>query len=198
MSPLLLVCFMMKQQEQLRRFTERIKNIATVFLFYDVWLTLSNSKQRYSPNSLNTLCSQAMLTDKLLENGYGYVMKVDWKGTLYWTPFFSISPNAWWELVSEFKINIERIISCQSLIKEEINFWQEELNPEGEIVQCDFIDDMLPDDTEKIFENVLDEKLLKYLFTLQVAVSVSKKLSIKSEDLQNESIWQFFNSLISQ
>ena len=55
--------------------------------------------------------------------------------------------------------NIERILSCRSLIKNDINIWKEDLQKlesnEGE--SCEMIDEMLRDQIEEISESVLDD-----------------------------------------
>ena len=55
--------------------------------------------------------------------------------------------------------NTERILSCRSPIKNDVNFWKEDLQqPESnEEESYEMIDEMLRDRTEEISESVLDD-----------------------------------------
>ena len=55
-------------------------------------------------------------------------------------------------------LDTERMLSCHSPIKKDINFWKEDLQPESnEDESYEMIDEMLRDQIEEISEKVLDD-----------------------------------------
>ena len=54
-------------------------------------------------------------------------------------------------------LNSQRILRCRSLIKENVNFWEEDLTSENQ--KCiTVIEDLFDTRTQEIVESVLDEK----------------------------------------
>ena len=72
-------------------------------------------------------------------------------------------------------LNTERILSCRSLIKKDINFWKEDLQPESnEDESYEMIDEMLRDRIEEISESVLDDDSSEVATT--ISGYIAKKL----------------------
>jgi len=64
-------------------------------------------------------------------------------------------------------LNTERILSCRSLVKGDINFWEEDLKPENvEYESEEKIDQILCDRVEEIIESVLDNDSLEVVTTV--------------------------------
>ena len=95
--------------------------------------------------------------------------------------------------------NTERILSCRSLIKNDINIWKEDLQKpesnEGE--SCEMIDEMLRDRIEEISESVLDDDSSEVATTISGYIAkkflkrskckdCEKKLTVHDQDLQND------------
>ena len=95
--------------------------------------------------------------------------------------------------------NTEWILSCRSLIKNDINIWKEDLQKpesnEGE--SCEMIDEMLRDRIEEISESVLDDDssevattisgyIAKKLLKRSKCKDREKKLTVHNQDLQND------------
>ena len=53
-------------------------------------------------------------------------------------------------------LNSERILSCRSLIKENINFWKENIDSDAE-ESLDSINDLFDERADKVMEAVLDD-----------------------------------------
>ncbi|MEO0684954.1 MAG: hypothetical protein AAFY76_07890, partial [Cyanobacteria bacterium J06649_11] len=156
-----------------------------------------------TPSALiNTLRSQAMLIDELLEDGYDYVMT----GRLQSDPiecrfsqYRQMSGGRFLVSLREV-LNTERILKCRSLIKEDINFWKENLKPISEDYEdekLNLIDEALQGKGEEIFECVLDDAssevattisgyIVKKLIKRTKCDTCKQKLTISSDDLQND------------
>ena len=95
--------------------------------------------------------------------------------------------------------NTERILSCRSLIKNDINIWKEDLQKpesnEGE--SFEMIDEMLRDRIEEISESVLDDDSSEVATTISGYIAkkflkrskckdCEKKLTVHDQDLQND------------
>ena len=66
-------------------------------------------------------------------------------------------------------LNTERILSCLSVIKTNINFWKEDLQPESnEDESYEMIDEILRDQIEEISESVLDDNTAKGAHKIRV------------------------------
>ena len=95
-------------------------------------------------------------------------------------------------------LNTERVLSCRSLIKNDLNFWKDDLQSESnEDESYEMIDEILRDRIEEISESVLDDD------GLEVAIAISgyiaknllkrskckdceKKLIVHDQDFQND------------
>ena len=110
---------------------------------------------------INTLRSQTMLIDELLNDGYDYILTArlqsDPIGRRF-SKYRQISGGRFLVSLREVR-NTERILSCRSLIKNDINFWKEDLQqPESsEDESYEMVDEMLRDQTQEILESVLDD-----------------------------------------
>ena len=95
--------------------------------------------------------------------------------------------------------NTERILSCRSLIKNDINFWKEDLQqPESnEDESYEMIDEMLRDRIEEISESILDDDssevattisgyIAKKLLKRSKCKDCEKKLTVHDQDFQND------------
>ena len=95
--------------------------------------------------------------------------------------------------------NTEWILSCRSLIKNDINIWKEDLQKpesnEGE--SCEMIDEMLRDRIEEISESVLDDDSSEVATTISGYIAkkflkrskckdCETKLTVHDQDLQND------------
>ena len=72
--------------------------------------------------------------------------------------FFTISANERWEIPCKLRevFNSERILSCRSLIKENINFWEENIDSDAE-ESLDSINDLFDERADEIMEAILDD-----------------------------------------
>ena len=110
---------------------------------------------------INTLRSQAMLIDELLNDGYDYILTARLQSDPIerrFSQYRQMSGGRFLVSLREVR-NTERILSCRSLIKNDINFWKEDLQqPESsEDESYEMVDEMLRDQTQEILESVLDD-----------------------------------------
>ena len=110
---------------------------------------------------INTLRSQAMLIDELLNDGYDYILTARLQSDPIerrFSQYRQMSGGRFLVSLREVR-NTERILSCRSLIKNDINFWKEDLQqPErNEDESYEMIDEILRDRIEEISESVLDD-----------------------------------------
>ena len=78
---------------------------------------------------INTLRLQAMLIDELLNDGYDYILTARLQSDLIerrFSQYRQMSGGRFLVSLREVR-NTERILSCRSLIKNDINFWKEDL-----------------------------------------------------------------------
>ena len=74
-------------------------------------------------------------------------------------------------------MNSERILSCRSLIKENINFWEENIDSDAE-ESLDSINDLFDERADEIMEAVLDNDAEEVATT--ISGYVAKKLIKRS------------------
>ena len=67
-------------------------------------------------------------------------------------------------------MNSERILSCRSLIKENINFWEENIDSDAE-ESLDSINDLFDERADEIMEAVLDDDAREVATTISVYVA---------------------------
>ena len=102
-----------------------------------------------------------MLIDELPNDGYDYILTArlqsDPIGRRF-SQYRQMSGGRFLVSLREVR-NTERILSCRSLIKNDINFWKEDLQqPErNEDESYEMIDEILRDRIEEISESVLDD-----------------------------------------
>ena len=94
-------------------------------------------------------------------------------------------------------LNSERMLSCRSLIKENINFWEENIDSDAE-ESLDFINDLIDERADEIMEAVLNDDAKEVTTTLSgyVAKKLIKRsscdlckqtLASQEDDLENDS-----------
>ena len=105
-----------------------------------------------------TLRAQALLIDELLEEGYLFVLT----GRLQSDPierrfsqYRQMSGGRFLVSLREV-LNSERILACRSLIKEHINFWEEDLNKDLDANYLEKLKEAVEPYSTEIFESVLD------------------------------------------
>ena len=119
---------------------------------------------------INTLRSQAMLIDELLNDGYDYIvtarLQSDPIGSRF-SQYRQMSGERFLVSLREVR-NTERILSCRPLIKNDIDFWKEDLQqPErNEDESYEMIGEILRDRIE-ISETILDDD------SSEVAITIS-------------------------
>ena len=82
---------------------------------------------------INTLPSQAMLVDELLNDGYDFVLTSRLQSDPIerrFSQYCQMSGERFLVSLREV-LNTERILSCCSLIKEDLNFWKEDQQPKS-------------------------------------------------------------------
>ena len=102
-----------------------------------------------------------MLIDELLNDGYDYILTARLQSDPIerrFSQYRQMSGGRFLVSLREVR-NTERILSCRSLIKNDINFWKEDLQqPESsEDESYEMVDEMLRDQTQEILESVLDD-----------------------------------------
>ena len=103
-------------------------------------------------------------------------------------------------------LNTERILSCRSLIKNDINFWKEDFQqPESnEDESYEMTDEILRDRIEEIPESILDDGSSKVTTTISGYIAkkllkrskckdCEKKLTVHDQDLQNDQYFTLFS-----
>ena len=103
---------------------------------------------------INTLRSQAMLIDELLNDGYNYILTARLQNDpieRHFSQYYQMSSGRFLVSLREIR-NIEQILSCRSLIKNDL---QQLESKEDE--SYEMIDEMLRDRLEEISESVLDD-----------------------------------------
>ena len=150
---------------------------------------------------INTLRLQAMLIDELLNDGYDYILTARLQSDPIerrFSQYRQMSGGRFLVSLREVR-NTERILSCRSLIKNDINFWKEDLQqPESnEDESYEMIDEMLRDRIEEISESVLDDDssevattisgyIAKKLLKRSKCKDCEKKLTVHDQGLQND------------
>ena len=142
-----------------------------------------------------------MLIDELLNDGYNYILTARLQSDPIERRFSQYRQMSGGRFLVSLRevLNTERILSCRSLIKNDINFWKEDLQqPESnEDESYEMIDEMLRDRIEEISESVLDDDSSEVATTLSGYIAkkllkrskckdCEKKLIIHDQDLQND------------
>ena len=79
------------------------------------------------------------------------------------------------------------MLSCRSLIKKDINFWKEDLQPESnEDESYEMIDKLLRDRTEEISETVLDDGSSEVATTISGYIAKMLLKRSKCKDCENK------------
>ena len=142
-----------------------------------------------------------MLIDELLNDGYDYILTARLQSDPIerrFSQYRQMSGGRFLVSLREVR-NTERILSCRSLIKNDVNFWKEDLQQpkSNEEKSYEMIDEMLRDRIEEISESVLDDDssevattisgyIAKKLLKRSKCKDCEKKLIVHDQDLQND------------
>ena len=131
-----------------------------------------------------TLRSQAMLIDELLdEDGYDFILTTRLQSDALERRFSRYRQMSGGRFLVSLRevMNSERILACRSLIKEDINFWEENISAKVEI-DAEKVEEALESRRNEIMECTLNDP------SSEVATSISgyvaKKLKKKSKCTQ--------------
>lgn len=152
-----------------------------------------------------TLRSQVMLIDELLNDGYNFIFTSRFQSDSIerrFSQYRQMSGGRFLVSLREVK-NTERILSCRSLIKADVNFWKEDLKPEEDEI-FDEIDDVLEPYANNISECTLDKDISEVATTIsgyiaKKLIKISKcdickeKLKSNNEDLCNDEYLQLLS-----
>ena len=127
-----------------------------------------------------TLRSEAMLIDELLLDGYDFVLTARFQRDPIERRFSQYRQMSGGRFLVSLRevLNTERILACRSLIKEDVDFWKEDIRPE--IAEYDEgIDVVLGDYVDEINASVLDKDSSEVATT--ISGYVAKKLVKRSK-----------------
>ena len=147
---------------------------------------------------VNTLRSQAMLINELLNDGYDFVLTARLQSDPIerrFSQYRQMRGGRFLESLREV-LNSERILSCRSLIKEDVNFWEEDLHPDSFHFENE-MEEKLSDRREELSECILDKDSLEVATTIagyvgkklekrSKCLQCKDKLKVKDDDLQND------------
>ena len=130
-----------------------------------------------------------MRIDELLNDGWIYT----YSSTSKWSDkasFFTI-PTGGRFIVSLREVpNTERILSCRSLIKNDVNIWNEDLqqSESNKDESYEMIDEMLRvlDDDSSEVATTISGYIAKKLLKRSKSKDCEKKLTVHNQDLQND------------
>ena len=141
-----------------------------------------------------------MLIDELLNDGFDFVLTARFQIDPIerrFSQYRQMSGERFFVSLREV-LNTERILSCHSLIKNDINVLKEDLQPESnEGENYETINERLRDRIEVISESVLDDDssevaaamsgyIAKILLKQPKCKDCEKKLTVHDQDLQND------------
>ena len=136
---------------------------------------------------VTTLRASASLTEELLQGGYDYVLTARFQSDpleLHFSKYRQMSGGRF--LVSLLDVqHSERILAIDKLLKEEINFWEEDLSPtnEKESESIAAINEEVSSMLAEILECNLSDDSKEVAFT--IAGLIAKKLSAKTKKCPN-------------
>jgi hypothetical protein len=127
-----------------------------------------------------TLHAQAELVEELLNDGYAYVMTARLQSDPIERRFSQYRQMSGGRFLVSLRevLNSERILSCRSLIKESINFWEENLLPDSH-PSLTILDELFDNRSDEIMDTSLDHNSEEVAIT--IAGYVAKKLSKRSK-----------------
>ena len=105
-----------------------------------------------------TLHSHALLIDELINEGYSFVLTARLQSDPIERRFSQYRQMSRGRFLVSLRevLNSERILSCRSLIKENINLWDENLQADQNQNAVTVLDEMFHDRNDEIIESVLD------------------------------------------
>ena len=130
-----------------------------------------------------------MLIDELLEYGYDFILTARLQSDPIERRFSQYRQMSGGRFLVSLRevLNTERILSCRSLIKEDVNFWEEELKPESnEDESYASIDEAFSDCVEEISESVLDNDSAEVATTISGYVAKKLLKRSKCEDCKSK------------
>ena len=122
-----------------------------------------------------TLRAQADLIDELIDDGYEFVKTARFQSDPTERRFSQYRQMCGGRFLVSLRevLNSERVLSCQSLIKENINFWEENIDSDTE-ESLDTINDLFDERANVIMEAVLNDDAREV--TTTISGYVAKKL----------------------
>jgi len=141
-----------------------------------------------------------MLIDELLDDGYDYILTARLQSDPIERRFSQYRQMSGGRFLVSLRevLNTERILTCRSLIKENINFWEEDLKSENQDSEMfNQIDEALEDRMDEIIESVLDDESSEVATTISgyIAKKLLKrskcelcisKITVSNNDLNND------------
>ena len=148
---------------------------------------------------VTTLLAQAELIDELIDDGYEFVRTARFQNDPIegrFSQYQQMSSGRFLVSLREV-LNSERILTFRSLIKENINFWEENIDSDVE-EPLDFINDLFDERADEIMEAVLndDAREVATILSDYVAKKLIKRsscdlckqtLASQEVDLENDS-----------
>ena len=137
---------------------------------------------------VTTLRAQADLIDELIDNGYEFVKTARFQSDPTERRFSQYRQMCSGRFLVNLRevLNSERVLSCRSLIKENINLWEENIDSDTE-ESLDTINDLFDERANVIMEAVLNDDAREV--TTTISGYVAKKLIERSScDLYKQTL----------
>ena len=156
------------------------------FIEFAAWLETWSSSPSFglskqTSNALiRTLKAQAMLIDELLNNGYDYVLMRKLQSDPLEKRFSQYRQMSGGRFLVSLRevISSERILICRSLIKANVNFWEEDLQEDNSFDKVTLLNGLMNCGTD-IMDLSLSHESEEVAYT--IAGYVAKKLSKRSK-----------------
>ena len=129
----------------------------------------------------STLRSHAILIDELVNEGYSFVMTSRLQSDPIEKRFSQYRHMSGGRFLVSLRevLNSERILSCRSLIKKNINFWEENIQVDEDENVASVLDELFDNRSEEIIESVLDNHSTEVAIT--ISGYVARKLTKRSK-----------------
>ena len=129
----------------------------------------------------STLRSHAILIDELVNEGYSFVMTSRLQSDPIEKRFSQYRQMRGGRFLVSLRevLNSERILSCRSLIKKDINFWEENIQVDQDENVARVLDELFDNRSDEIIESVLDNHSTEVAIT--ISGYVARKLTKRSK-----------------
>ena len=129
----------------------------------------------------STLRSHAILIDELVNEGYSFVMTSRLQSDPIEKRFSQYRQMSGGRFLVSLRevLNSERILSCRSLIKKNINFWEENIQVDQDKNVARVLNELFNNRSEEIIESVLDNHSTEVAIT--ISGYVARKLTKRSK-----------------